>query len=111
MISNRIVTCVSQQLQRLSISSFFQSALLRYWQPFSVMPLSSEYKHNYGGISITGAATVPSPVARISYLQFCCHLIYLLITEAEDSQSAEVGSAEGDALLFSDAIPVCIKPL
>ena len=68
------------------------------------MLLSSEYKHSYRNISILGAATVPSPVARSRYLRFCCDLIYLLITEAEVSHSVEVGSAEGDAPLFSDAV-------
>ena len=109
--SNRIKVCVSQQLRRVSISSFFQSALLRYWQPFSVMPLFSEYKHSYKGITITSAATVPSPVARIRYLRFCCRLIYLLITEAEGSEFSDVGSAEGGAPLFSDDVVTCIKQL
>ena len=111
MFSNRIIVCVSQQLQRPIYLSFFQSALLRCWQPFSVMPLVTEYKHSYGGITISGAATVPSPVARSRYLWFCCWLIYILITEAEDSQSADVGSAEGDAPLLSDDVVICIKPL
>ena len=75
------------------------------------MPLSPEYKHSYIGVSISGTATVPSPVARSRYLRFCCCLIYILITEAEGSQSAEVGSAEGDAPLFSDFIAICIKLL
>ena len=104
MFSNRIINCVSQQLRRLSLSSFFQSALLRCWQPFSVMMFLSEYKHSYRGITISGAATVPSPVARSPYFRFCCFLIYFLITEKKVSQSAEVGSAEGDATLLSDAV-------
>ena len=87
---------------------FFQSALLRCWQPFSVMPLASEYKHSYRGISIIDAATAPSPVARSRYLRCHCCLIYFLITEAEDSQFADVGSAEGDAPLFSDVVVSCI---
>ena len=111
MYSNRIFVCVSQQLQRPSLSSFFQSALLRCWQPFSVMPLSPEYKHSYRGITNSGAATPLSPVAYSRYLRFCLSLIYLLITEAEVSQSAEVGSAEGDAALFSDTVSICIKPM
>ena len=72
------------------------------------MPLSPEYKHSYGGISISGAATDPSPVVHSRYLRFCFSLIYLLITETEVSQSVEVGSAEGDAPLFSDAVSICI---
>ena len=75
------------------------------------MPLFSEYKHSYWGIIFSGAATVPSPVARSRYLRFCWRLIYHLVTEVEDSQSAEVGSAEGDAPLISDAIVPCIKQL
>ena len=71
----------------------------------------SEYKHSYRGITLSGAATVPSPVARSRYLRFCCCLIYHLITETEGSKSAEVGSAEGDALLPFDVIAICIKPL
>ena len=71
-----------------------------------MIPLLSEYKHSYREITISGAATVPSQVARSPYLRFCCSLIYLLITEAEVSQSAEVGSAEGDAPLFSDAVVI-----
>ena len=111
MFSNQIKPCVSQQLQRPSNSNFFQSALLRCWQPFSVMLLFPEYKHSYRGITISGAATVPSPVARSRYLRFCFCLIYLLITEVEDSQSAEIGSAEGDAPLLSDVVSICIKLL
>ena len=68
------------------------------------MLLVTEYKHSYGGITLSGAATVPSPVARSRYLRLCFSLFYLLITEAEGSQSAEVGSAEGDAPLPSDAV-------
>ena len=45
------------------------------------------------------------------YLRLCCRLIYILITEAEVSQSADVGSAEGDAPLPSDAIAPFVKPL
>ena len=78
------------------------------WQPFSVMPLLTKYKHSYRGITISGAATVLSPVVRSRYLRLCFSLIYLLITEAEVNQSAEVGSAEGDAPLFSEAIVPCI---
>ena len=78
---------------------------------FSPMLLLAEYKHSYRGISISVAATVPSPVARSRYLRFCFFLIYLLITEAEESESAEVGSAEGDVPLLSYAILPCIKPL
>ena len=73
------------------------------------MPLSSEYKHSYRGITLSNSATVPSPVARSRYLRFCFCLIYLLITEVEDSQSAEIGSAEGDAPLLSDVVSICIK--
>ena len=73
------------------------------------MPLFPEYKHSYWGIKFPVAATVPSPVVHIRYLRFCCCLIYILITEVEGSQSAEVGSAEGDAPLFSDFIAICIK--
>ena len=75
------------------------------------MRLSPKYKHSYRGLSLSGAATVPSPVARIPYLRFCCCLIYLLITEAKESESVEVGSTDGDATLLSDVISVCIKPL
>ena len=75
------------------------------------MLLVAEYKHSYRGITISGAATVPSPVARSRYLRFRCSLIYLLITEAEVSQSADVCSAEGDAPLLSDAVFRCIKSL
>ena len=106
--SDRIVRCVSRQLPSESILSYFQSALLRCWQPFSVMALFPKYKHSYRGTTLSGAATAPSRGAHIRYLRFCCCLIYLLITEAEDSQSAEVGSAEGDAPLLSDVVPVCI---
>ena len=73
------------------------------------MPLSPEYKHSYEEIILSDAATVPSPVARSRYLRFCCRLIYILITETEVSQSAEVGSAEGDAFLLSDAVVICIQ--
>ena len=68
------------------------------------MPLLSEYKYSYWGVSIKGTATFHSRVARSRYLRFRCWLIYLLITEDEDSQSAEVGSAEGDAPFASDAV-------
>ena len=88
--------------------SFFQSALLRLWQPFSVMPLLPEYKHSYRGITISGAATLPSLVACSRYLRFYCNLIYLLITEDELNQSAEIGSTEGDAPFFSDAFVFCV---
>ena len=72
------------------------------------MPLFPEYKHSYRGITLSGAATVPSPVVRSPYLRFCCCLIYLLITEADVSQSAELGFAEGDAPLLSDAVVLYI---
>ena len=108
MFSNRIVVCVIEQLLRLRKLSFFQSALLRLWQPFSVMPLSSEYKHSYGGITFADAATVLSPAARIRYLRLCFCLIYLLITEVEDGKFAEVCSADGHAPLFSDDVAICI---
>ena len=72
------------------------------------MPLVPEYKHSYGGITLSGAATDPSPVDCSRYLRFRFWLIYLLITEAEVSNSAEVGSAEGDTSLLSDAIAPCI---
>ena len=108
MSSNRIGVCVSQQLQKSSIFSFFQSALLRRLQPFSVMPLSTKCKHSYKGVNIKGAATVPSPVARSPYLRFGCCLFYHLITEADVSHSAEVGSAEDYATLLSDAVFICI---
>ena len=111
MFSDRIVVCVCQQLQRSSYLSFFHSALLRCWQPFSVMPLLTKYKHSYWGLSISGMATVPSTVVRSRYLRFCCYLFYILITEVEVSQSADVGSAEGHAALPSDAASICIKPL
>ena len=111
MVSNRIAPCVSQQLLRLSVSSFFQSALLKRLHPFSVIPLLSEYIHSYKGIISLGAATFPSPVARSPYHLFCCFLIYLLITEGEDSQSTEVGSTEGDEFLFSDAVMIYIQLL
>ena len=111
MFSNRISVCVSKQLQRSIYLSFFQSALLRCWQPFSVMLLVAEYKHSYEVITNSAAATVPSPVARILYLRCCCCLIYLLLTEAEESQSAEVDSAEGDAPLLSNVVSICIKSL
>ena len=70
------------------------------------MALSSEYKHSYRGIIISGAAIVLSPVARSRYLRLCSCLIYFLITEAEDSQSVEVCFAEGDTPLFSDAVVI-----
>ena len=75
------------------------------------MPLSPEYKHSYREITISGAATVPSPVARSRYLRFCCSLIYHLITEIEVNQFSDVGSVEGDAPLLTDVIFNCIKPL
>ena len=67
-LSNRIKVCVNQQLQRSSLSSFFQSARLRWLQPFSVIPFLTKYQHSYGVITISGAATVPSPVAHNRYL-------------------------------------------
>ena len=88
--------------------SFFQSALLRCWQPFSVMLLSTKYKHSYRGITLSGAATVPLPVGRSRYLRLCFSLFYLLITEVEGSESAEVGFYEGDATLLSGVIAPCI---
>ena len=72
------------------------------------MPFLSEYKYRSRGITISGAATVPLRVVRSPYLRFCCCLIYLLITEAEDNESAELSSAEGDAPLLSDAVVPCI---
>ena len=75
------------------------------------MSLAAEYKHSYWGITISGTATVPLPVTRNRYLRFCFGLIYLLITEAEESQSANVGWTEGHAPLLTDAIPPCIKQL
>ena len=68
------------------------------------MPLLSEYQYSYRGLIISGAATVPSPVARSPYLRFCCGLIYILITEADQSQSTELSSAEGHATILSDAV-------
>ena len=108
MFPNRIVICVDQQLQRPSVMSFFQSALVRLLQPFSVIPLLTEYKRSYRGLTISGAATFPSPVTHNRYLRFCCRLSYLLITEVKDSQFAELGSAEGDAPLFSNFVSICI---
>ena len=69
----------------------------------------SEYQHSYRGVYLSGATIFPSRVAHSHYLRFCCYLIYLLITEAEESQSAEVGSADGNAALLSDAVIPCIK--
>ena len=102
-------TASSQYLPRLRISSFFQSALLRQLQPFSVMLFSPEYNHSYWGVAFSGAATVPSRVVRSLYLRFCCCLIYILITEAEVFQSANVGLAEGDTPLLFNAVVPCIK--
>ena len=68
------------------------------------MPLSSEYKHSNGGETIIDAATFPLRGVYTRYLRFCCVLIYLLITEAEVSQSAELSFAEGEAPLFSDSV-------
>ena len=87
---------------------FFQSALLRYLQPFSVMPLSTKCKHNYRDKTISGAATLLSLVSHSPYLRFCCRLFYFLITEAEENQSADVGFAESDTPLFPDGVPICI---
>ena len=109
--SNRILVCVSKQLRRLSASSYFQSALVKLRQPFSVMSLMSECRHSYWGITFLGAASFPSPVARNPYLWYSFSLTYLLITEVEKSQLAEVGSAEDLATLLSDAIVHCIYPL
>ena len=72
------------------------------------MPFLSEYKYSYRGATISGAATVPSPVVRSLYLRRCYRLIYILITEDEDNESAEVVLAEGDAPLLSDAVVICI---
>ena len=107
-LPNRIAVCVSQQLQRSSNSSFFQFALLRCWQPLSVMALLAKYKHSYKVITISGAATLPSPVVYSRYLRFCCRLIYTLITEVDPNQSADVCLTEGDAPLFPNAVSICI---
>ena len=107
-LPNRIAVCVSQQLQRSSNSSFFQFALLRCWQPLSVMTLLAKYKQSYRGITFAGVATLPSRVAYSRYLRFCCRLIYTLITEVEESQSADVCLTEGDAPLFPNAVSICI---
>ena len=104
MLTNPIYPCVNQQLQRPSNLSFFHSALLRFWQPFSVILLSSNYKHSYREISIAGAATFLARVVHSRYLRYCYGLIYYLITEAEVIQSADVGSAEGNAPLPSDVV-------
>ena len=63
-----------------------------------------EYKNSYKGVSILGMATVPLKGVRSPYLRFCLCLIYIVITEVEESQSADVGFAEGDAPLPSDAV-------
>ena len=68
------------------------------------MPLLAKYQHSYRGITISGGATALLPVVRNHYLRCRCTLIYNFITEAQVSQSAEVGFAEGDAPLLSDAI-------
>ena len=108
MFTNRIVPCVSQQLHKYSVSSFFQSALPRCWQPFSVISLYPKYKLIYEGISISGTATLPSLSVHNRYLRFCYVLIYPLITKVEVSQSAEVYSAEGDTSLLSDVVSICV---
>ena len=72
------------------------------------MQLLTKYKHNYRGLIISGAAKVLSRVVSSLYLLFCCRLIYNLITEADQSQSAYVGLTEGDAPLLSDAVVICI---
>ena len=64
----------------------------------------SEYKHSYRGITLSGAATDPSPVVHSRYLRFCFSLIYILITEVEENESADVGFAEGDAPLLTDDV-------
>ena len=107
--SYRIKLCVSQQVQRSSLLSVFQSALLRFWQPPSVISLLPEYKHSYREITFSGAPTAPSPVARSPYLRFYFFLIQLFITEAEVSQSANVGLTEDGAPLLSDPVSICIK--
>ena len=68
------------------------------------MLLSTKYKHSYWGVSIEGAATIPSRGVHSPYLQCCYCLIYYLITEAELGQSVELDSAEGYTTLLSDAI-------
>ena len=90
--------------------SFFQSALLRRMQPFSVILLLTKYKHSYRDLTFSATATVPSRDVHIPYLRWHCNLIYLLTTEAEVNQSADVGSAEGDAPLFPNAIVIYIYP-
>ena len=72
------------------------------------MSFVTEYKHSYWGIIISDAATFLSRVVRSRYLRLCCRLIYILITEAEVSQSADVGFAEGDAPLLTDDVSICI---
>ena len=72
------------------------------------MPFLTKYQQKYGVITISGAAIFPLPVARSRYLRYCCSLIYPLITETEENESAEVGSAEGDASLFTDIVVVFI---
>ena len=52
-----------------------------------MISLYPKYKLIYEGISISGTATLPSLSVHNRYLRFCYVLIYLLITEAEDSQS------------------------
>ena len=39
---------------------------------------------------------------------FVAAYFYFLITEAKESQFADVCSAEGDAPLFPDGVPICI---
>ena len=88
--------------------SLFQTALLRWLQPFSVMPLLSEYKHSYWGINISVGANFPSRAVDSRYLRLCFRLIYILITEVKISQTADVGFAEGDTPLLSDVAVDCI---
>ena len=106
-----IINCVSQQLPRPSYSSFFQSALLRCWQPRSLMAFPTKYKHTYRGLTLSGATTVPLSVVHSPYFRFCCRLTYILITETKDSQSEKVDSAEDHTSLFFDDILICIQPL
>ena len=72
------------------------------------MSLSSEYKYSYRGISISGAAILLLSVAGSPYLRFCCVLTYLLNTEAEVSDSDDIGSTEGDKSFLSDTVVPCI---
>ena len=72
------------------------------------MSLSAEYNYSYRAIGVAGETILPSPFARNPYLWCSWSLFYFLVTEAEESQIAEVGSADGYAPNLSDTIVICI---